>query len=104
MGLYRIAQNVSKGGLRGAIVSGSIWPLEHRKILEAVGAIVPISTPPLRELPGWEEQAILLAEENVIMLDEFIEADSERLENCLFITASEVARLKIGLLAHLKIR
>ena len=102
MALYRILQNVSKGGKRGEIVSGSTWPPEHLTRLEAVGAIIPISTPPLSELPGWEERAILLEEEDVFMLDEFVEADPERLANRLSITTGEVARLKIELLTHLK--
>jgi hypothetical protein len=102
MPLYRILQRISKGGSVGDIVPCYTWPGEHREKLEEVGAIAMIATPPLSELPGWEERATLLEIEGVLMLDEFVCTDAKILASILSATAGEIEQWKKELLSFVK--
>jgi len=72
--IYRILQNLSDGTPRGSLKRMSLKP-ETEAVLVMVGAIAPVSAPPLAVLPGWKTRARKLEGSAFTMADAFLEGD-----------------------------
>lgn len=76
--LYRVLRPLSTGHEPGQLVDG-----ERFKKLDAlieVNALAPVSFPPLSELPGWKTRAKKLAAENVVTVQDFLDAEEGTLK------------------------
>jgi hypothetical protein len=92
--MYRLTRRtpLSSGQKQGDIIQdGDLKQTTILKML-STGTLVRVSTPPLSELPGWEERAKLLAKAGVITVQEFIEADRQKLARVAKKTATTIRR------------
>lgn len=76
MGMYRVLRKLHFRGkviLRGVLLSGDKFTPEVYDKLQAVGAIAPVSTPPLAELPGWGRRAVRLGKIGIVTIIQLME-------------------------------
>lgn len=72
---------LSKGSIvipAGAVIEASTLPPGATDKLLAIGAIAPVSSPPLAELPGWRVRAKKLSMLGITTIADLAEADTER--------------------------
>jgi hypothetical protein len=97
--IYRVLQRLSVGrSLAGYLEPGSTVSSERlgyrvAQILEAKGAISPISAPPLDVLPGWKLRAERFAEHGYDALA-LLEGDDEMIANDTSYNVKSIARWK----------
>lgn len=79
--IYRVLRPLSTGQMPGDFVEEKNFKGGKRTIdkLRAVNAIAPVSSPPLAEVPGWTKRAEKLAEISIITIQDFLEADEQRM-------------------------
>lgn len=95
MPLYRILKNLStkRGVMERGCIENLDWGQDKLDALEQVGAISRVSTPPLEELPNWENRAKKLLP-SVVTVEEFLLAEDSRLATALGIDVSEIPAIK----------
>lgn len=76
MAVYRALRNLSGVCRRGELTRLDHLNAEQIGKLAKVGAIAPISAPPLAELPGWAVRAGKLAKVEIADAEQLIEADA----------------------------
>ena len=79
MALYRVRIRLDKGST--VIPPGSFTRLEwltprKQQVLQSVGAVSEVGSPPLAVIPGWKTRAGKLEEVGIEDLVQFIEADT----------------------------
>jgi hypothetical protein len=57
-------------------------PAVRDRLIES-GTLAEVSTPPLFELPGWEERAGLLAEKGVVTISDLMAVDEKKLSRII---------------------
>ena len=82
MALFRVIVQLDKGGT--ILQPGSFTRLEwlsprKQEVLQSVGAVSEVGSPPLEVIPGWKTRAGKLEEVGIEDLVQFIEADTETL-------------------------
>lgn len=75
--MYRILTRVDKGGPVGSLCRFEWLAEEQIGQLLVVGAIAPVTAPPLDVLPGWSRRAAMLAPLGIVNADQLLEADPE---------------------------
>src|SRR5262245_2807706 len=97
MPLYRILKNLSTSN--GMIGLGCIqdlgWSQDKLDILEERGAISRVRTPPLEELPNWEERAQKLLP-SIVTAEEFLLASNRQIADLLDLDEREIEAIKNG--------
>lgn len=83
MSIYRALNNLSNVAKRGELTRLSHLTPEQIAKLERVGAVAPIATPPLSELPEWAIRAGKLAKAGISTAEQFLEADVEAITKVL---------------------
>lgn len=77
------------------VPAGKVITLKgDQSILERVGAIAPILTPPLAILPGWAERAACLESAGILTGEQFVEADAALLAAKLDMSPDMIQTLK----------
>lgn len=107
MALYRVIRSLvgpDHDRIKRGTVLSLYWGRGRINALVGVGAISRVSSPPLSELPGWEQRAKTLAVMGVNTAEDFVEFDdTEILRKCLGIRKSEeVQHLKEQVLTWLQ--
>lgn len=79
MTMYRVKKNLARGEI--IVPRGIIDPLEGFSakaidILIQRGAIAPVASPPISEIPRWITRAARLAEIGIITIGDLLEADT----------------------------
>ena len=79
MALFRVIVQLDKGGT--ILQPGSFTRLEwlssrKQEVLQSVGAVSEVGSPPLEVIPGWKTRAGKLEEVGIEDLVQFIEADT----------------------------
>ena len=75
--LYRVLKPLSTGHQPGDVVQETDFREGVAILLAEKEALAVVSTPPLRELPGWKLRAKKLAEAGIIMVQDLLEAEDE---------------------------
>lgn len=75
MTLYRALRRLSNVAERGDITALAHLTAAQIDKLFQVGAIAPVSAPPLAELPGWSTRAGKLRKVDIQDADQLVEAD-----------------------------
>lgn len=92
--MYRLTRRtpLSSGQKQGDIIQDG--ELKKRTIdrMLATGTLVRVSTPPLSELPGWDDRAGLLARAGVITVEDLLEADRSKLTKATKKTVTTIRR------------
>jgi hypothetical protein len=97
MALYRVLKALSLQDRRveaGQLISLTMSADKIDKLV-AVGAISPLASPPLAEIPGWEGRAQLLPA--IATVEQFLETPDDALAKVLQIAPGDVPRLKRSL-------
>lgn len=98
MGLYRVLKNLttSNGMIKLGGVEDLKWSADKLEALEQAGAISKVHTPPLSEIPQWEERAEMLPAE-IFTVEDFLLANNTKLANVLKLEEAEIPPLKSAL-------
>ena len=93
MTLYRVVDQIMFGNeiIPAGTISDLRW-IKARGTLEKAGVIAPVSTPPLRVLPGWGARAGALARVGIETVEQFLEARPEALSKELGASESSIRK------------
>lgn len=102
MALYRVDSTLSRG--EKIIRPGSVSRLQWMEpggieILERLGKIHKIRTPPLAALAGWQTRANRLARVSINTIDDFLDADPDTIRTALRVKKETVEKYRSELLA-----
>lgn len=102
MALYRILKplDTKHGRIDPGCIQALDWSGEKLDALERVGAISPVASPPLVELPGWETRAALLLP-GIVTAEQFLLADNHFLATVLQLDEADMSAIKTSVTAWL---
>lgn len=98
---YRILRQVDKGGPVGALCRFEWLLEEQRQWLVELQVISPLRVPPLAILPGWERRSARLQKLDLLMADEFLEADVAEVAKYMRVKPTTVERWQDEVMNHL---
>jgi len=109
---YTVVKHLSTQQKIGSVVTDSDFKLGVAAILVQRGALAPVHTPPLSELPGWATRSRKLETIGIITVSDFLDSDDLNISQLFkykvttiqkwkreardWITASQPARKRTG--------
>lgn len=75
---YVVLERLSTRQPIGTAVKETDFKPGVAEILVRKGALAPLHTPPLSELPGWTRRSEILRAIDVVTIQDFLDADEER--------------------------
>lgn len=96
MAMYRLLRNLAFGERivrRGSIKKLGI-PEDDIAILLERGAIAPVSSPPIEEIPMWEGRAVELEEIGIVFVEHLLEANEAEVAEHMGTTKETIQKWK----------
>lgn len=98
MTVYRALMKLDRGS-KGVIKCGQIvvdrnWKPGYIDRLVEVGALAPISAPPISTLPGWGDSDEVLESIGIVTADQLLEASDEAVMRALEIDSMQLAQMR----------
>ena len=103
MALYRALRRMTGVAQRGELTTLGHLNEEQIAKLIRVGAVAPISAPPLSELPGWASRAGKLAKIDILDVEQLAEADLKVIGKALRVKEETAARYQAEVKQYLVI-
>jgi hypothetical protein len=96
MPYYRALDNLYIGNrlVRKGSILQRAFSQQQIDALVTVGAIAPVRTPPLAQLPGWTTRAKRLEAHGISTASDFLETDNRKLADWLRVKQETIARYK----------
>ena len=107
MTVYRALMKLDRGSKgviqRGQIIVDRGWKETYIDRLIEVGAVAPISAPPISTLPGWGDSDEVLAGIGVTTADQLLEANDEAIMSALEIDRPQLAKMRADVMGWLTV-